>query len=328
MRTFILSGSGRGRTIMTGKYNIREEVAQRFYRLPKIFFTSERYKKLSNDAKIAFAILQDRLDLSIKNQWFDEEGNIFFLYGNQQLGEILNCSKPTVIKIKKELNQAELLEERRMGLSQSNRLYLLKPTADLTDIEQLQNLDDAPQSLGGEEKSKNLTSRSKDSLPQEVKDFNTNDTELNDTDFSDTEYKINQLRDTQILPEAILDTLMKNKKRLMDDAIDIKDIVNHYLAHQDILSVHQYADALQYSLERTPGKIHSITARLTKAVEDKRRWLVNQSKELVPQGRIEVIPEWMNETNDSSTNIDVISEEEIEQERQRLYESLGRVRSQ
>lgn len=181
--------------------------------------------------------------------------------------------------------------------------------------------------LGGEEKSKNLTSRSKDSLPQEVKDFNTNDTELNDTDFSDTEYKINQLRDTQILPEAILDTLMKNKKRLMDDAIDIKDIVNHYLAHQDILSVHQYADALQYSLERTPGKIHSITARLTKAVEDKRRWLVNQSKELVPQGRIEVIPEWMNETNDSSTNIDVISEEEIEQERQRLYESLGRVRS-
>lgn len=225
------------------------------------------------------------------------------------------------------MNQAELLEERRMGLSQSNRLYLLKPTADLTDIEQLQNLDDAPQSLGGEEKSKNLTSRSKDSLPQEVKDFNTNDTELNDTDFSDTEYKINQLRDTQILPEAILDTLMKNKKRLMDDAIDIKDIVNHYLAHQDILSVHQYADALQYSLERTPGKIHSITARLTKAVEDKRRWLVNQSKELVPQGRIEVIPEWMNETNDSSTNIDVISEEEIEQERQRLYESLGRVRS-
>lgn len=312
---------------MTGKYNIREEVAQRFYRLPKIFFTSERYKKLSNDAKIAFAILQDRLDLSIKNQWFDEEGNIFFLYGNQQLGEILNCSKPTVIKIKKELNQAELLEERRMGLSQSNRLYLLKPTADLTDIEQLQNLDDAPQSLGGEEKSKNLTSRSKDSLPQEVKDFNTNDTELNDTDFSDTEYKINQLRDTQILPEAILDTLMKNKKRLMDDAIDLKDIVNHYLAHQDILSVHQYADALQYSLERTPGKIHSITARLTKAVEDKRRWLVNQSKEFVPQGRVEVIPKWMKETNDSSPIIESISEEEIEQERQRLYERLDRERS-
>ncbi|EMF45571.1 putative replication initiation protein Rep [Planococcus halocryophilus Or1] len=86
---------------MTGKYNIREEAAQRFYRLPKVFFTNERYKKISNDAKIAFAILQDRLDLSIKNEWFDEEGNIYFLYGNQQLAEILNCSKPTVIKIKK-----------------------------------------------------------------------------------------------------------------------------------------------------------------------------------------------------------------------------------
>ncbi|MFA1643608.1 replication initiator protein A [Chryseomicrobium imtechense] len=308
---------------MTGKYNIREEVAQRFYRLPKVFFTSERYKKLSNDAKIAFAILQDRLDLSIKNQWFDEEGNIFFLYGNQQLGDILNCSKPTVIKIKKELNQAELLEERRMGLSQSNRLYLLKPTADMADIEQLKKLDDAPQSLGREEKSKNLTSRSKDSLPQEVKDFNTNDTELNDTDFSDTEYKINQLRDTQVLPEAILDALMKNKKRLMDDAIDLKDIVNHYFAHQEVLSVHQYADALQYSLERTPGKIHSITARLTKAVEDKRRWLSDQSKPVIPKDRTENVPEWLRKDVHELKVTNDISEEEIEQERQKLYRELG-----
>jgi hypothetical protein len=33
---------------------------------------------LSNDAKIAYALLKDRLELSIKNDWFDENGDIFF----------------------------------------------------------------------------------------------------------------------------------------------------------------------------------------------------------------------------------------------------------
>ncbi len=33
--------------------------------------------KLSNDAKIAYALLKDRLELSIKNNWFDESGDIF-----------------------------------------------------------------------------------------------------------------------------------------------------------------------------------------------------------------------------------------------------------
>ena len=95
--------NSKGDFYMTNKFRVQEEVGERFYRLPKIFFTSDFYKKMSIDAKIAFAHLQDRLELSIRNQWFDEDGYIYFLFGNEQLSEILNCSKPTVIKIKKEL---------------------------------------------------------------------------------------------------------------------------------------------------------------------------------------------------------------------------------
>ena len=100
--------NSKGDFYMANKFRVQEEVGERFYRLPKIFFTSDFYKKMSNDAKIAFALLQDRLELSIRNQWFDEDGYIYFLFGNEQLSEILNCSKPTVIKIKKELQKAEL----------------------------------------------------------------------------------------------------------------------------------------------------------------------------------------------------------------------------
>nr|WP_252555629.1 replication initiator protein A [Staphylococcus aureus] len=39
--------------------------------------------QLSNDAKIAYALLKDRLELLIKNNWFDENGDIFFIFTNE-----------------------------------------------------------------------------------------------------------------------------------------------------------------------------------------------------------------------------------------------------
>ncbi len=86
-------------------YNINEEYREKFYQIPKVFFTNPKYIKLSNDAKMAWGILRDRLDLSIKNGWVDSKtGNIYFYYKNENLQNILNCKKYKVIKIKKELN--------------------------------------------------------------------------------------------------------------------------------------------------------------------------------------------------------------------------------
>lgn len=62
-------------------YNINEEYREKFYQIPKVFFTNPKYIKLSNDAKMAWGILRDRLDLSIKNGWVDSKtGNIYFYY--------------------------------------------------------------------------------------------------------------------------------------------------------------------------------------------------------------------------------------------------------
>lgn len=312
---------------MTGKYNIREEAAQRFYRLPKVFFTNESYKKISNDAKIAFAILQDRLDLSIRNEWFDEEGNIYFLYGNQQLAEILNCSKPTVIKIKKELHHVALLEEKRMGLSQSNRLYLLKPVAEIADVKSIVHSESEAESLGGHEKLKSLTSRNQTSLLQEVKNLNTNDTDFTKTDLSETEIKIYQLKEKTALPESIVQVLIKHQERLMDDHIEVEEIANHYFAHQEVLTVHQYADALQYSLERTPGRIKSITARLTKAVEDKKRWLGIQATSSQQPVRTERTPAWLNQSEKEDVKPRLSSPEELAAEKEKLLLKLAKRKS-
>lgn len=309
---------------MNNKFNISDQVAERFYRLPKVFFTNDLYKKLSNDAKIAYALLQDRLELSIKNDWFDEEGSIYFLFGNEQLGEILNCSKPTVIKIKKELQKCDLLEERRMGLSKSNRLFLLKPVADLEDIQAFKMEQKTVLDLEPQQKLNILTSRSKNSLLQEVKNFNTNDTDFSDTDFNNTEVSIHQGIASLDIPVMLQEVLIDNQERLMDDMIKVKDIERHYKAHVGILTDYQYASALQYSLEKTKGKIKNISARLTKAVEDKQKWIREQQASQTHM-KEEMIPEWFEEHKESRSNenqrMGELSEE-MKREREQLLKEL------
>ena len=44
-----------------------------FYRIPKVLFTDPQFKPLSTDAKVLYGILLDRMNLSVKNQWLDEQ---------------------------------------------------------------------------------------------------------------------------------------------------------------------------------------------------------------------------------------------------------------
>src|SRR5699024_5910963 len=132
---------------------------ERFYQLPKVFFTNAKYQKLSNDAKISYAILRDRLELSIKNNWIDSDNAIYFIYTNEKLEEILNLSKPTIIKIKKELVNTGLLEQKRRGLNKPNLLYLMKPDITENDIYEINKVK-MTKSLVVSRKLKILTSRS------------------------------------------------------------------------------------------------------------------------------------------------------------------------
>lgn len=96
-----------------------------FFKFPKPFIYDEKYKTLSNNAKMLYMLLFDRLELSLKNGWHDKEGNVFQYYTNEQLMIDLNCnSNKTIIKIKKELKDAGLMKEVRQGMNLPNRIYL------------------------------------------------------------------------------------------------------------------------------------------------------------------------------------------------------------
>ena len=176
-------------------FNIKEIQKEKFYQLPKVFFTNPKYTKLSNDAKITWSILRDRLDLSIRNNWVDENGDIFFIYTNEKLKSILNISSPNKLsKIKKELTEADLFNQIRVGFNKPNKLYIKKlevTEADVyyisqqeNDIEQHNNTD---VSLSYVQKYDNDTSRNINMIHHDISKEYTNDTDLSNTDYIETE---------------------------------------------------------------------------------------------------------------------------------------------
>ena len=94
-----------------------------FYQMPQWLYDPP-YNVLSDKAKQIYMFLFDRRTLSIQNKWFDENGDVFVYFTNEQLMEKLNCSKPTIISAKKELADMGLLREFRQGVNKPNRLYI------------------------------------------------------------------------------------------------------------------------------------------------------------------------------------------------------------
>ena len=117
-------------------YKSKEVYGETFYQLPKVLFTNNKYKDMSNDAKVAYALLKDRFNYSVKNNWCDDQDRIFFLFTNKELMDLLNCASEKLSKIKSELVKANLLFQIRQGINKPNRLYLLKPQVTAADVYQ------------------------------------------------------------------------------------------------------------------------------------------------------------------------------------------------
>lgn len=155
--------------------NVFEKERQRFLMLPAGLAYGELYETLSTDSKFAWTILNDRAKLSKRNGWFDEDGSIYFIFNNIDLVRILKMSEPKVIKIKKELVEYGLLEQKRLGRGLPNRLYLFEPVLTESDIHlMLKENSDNTENLDITQNLNILSSRTKNSSVLELNNFKAN----------------------------------------------------------------------------------------------------------------------------------------------------------
>ena len=159
------------------KYNLSQVKTERFYQLPKYLFEDTYFKKMSAEAKIMYALLKDRFELSIQNEWVDKNNNIYFIFSNKHLCEYLGYAEQKIIKLKKELISFNLLTQERVGLNKPNRLYLLKPNYDIkaSHTKELPNSQFQNNEFG--------SSRTVNFSGQELPNSQSNDTDYNDTNY-------------------------------------------------------------------------------------------------------------------------------------------------
>ena len=96
-----------------------------FYRTPKALYTDPRYRGMDALAKQLYGLFLDRLDLSLKNGWFDEDGRVYIIYTLKEAMDALGCANQKATKLFSELEKYGLIERKHQGLCKPNLIYVL-----------------------------------------------------------------------------------------------------------------------------------------------------------------------------------------------------------
>ena len=169
-----------------------------FFKIPKILYTDSIFKTLSSDAKVLYAILLDRMSLSMKNGWLDEENKVFIIFTIDEIEETMNIGRNKAINIMKEIQDFGLIDKKRSGLGKPNIIYVksfLVETKEENRTAEEETSEDRSLNVKFQEVSKaNLqkfekqTSRNLENKPQEVSKTNCNKTNTNKTEYSNTDF--------------------------------------------------------------------------------------------------------------------------------------------
>jgi len=144
-----------------------------FYRIPKALFQEPRFQSLSTDAKTLYGILLDRMSLSVKNGWLDEQNRVFIIFTIEDVKRALCCADNKATKLLRELEKFGLIERKRRGLGKPSLVYVKNFSADSSKA-RFQNREN--HESGG------FKSTSQDLAKPRCNKTKRNNTEMSDTD--------------------------------------------------------------------------------------------------------------------------------------------------
>ena len=224
-----------------------------FYRVPKVLFTAECFKSLSCEAKVLYGLMLDRMSLSIKNRWFDEEDRVYIIFTVDEIAELLNCGTQKAVKLMKELDTNQgigLIEKKRLGLGKPNVIYVKNfMLKEKHSFEQEEKAPENPENTQNSENhnsrivkstiqeipesqfknGENHTSRIVKIKTQEVPKSQSNNTDINKTDFSETDsiqsYLSPSVGEVRLVGEDVMEKI-ETYRALIRDNIDYECFVD------------------------------------------------------------------------------------------------------
>lgn len=122
------------------RYNVNNNIGEFvFFQLPKSIHCNGQYKELSIEARYLYMLMYDRNKISISNNWFDENGDIYIFFSVESICEEMKVGNKKAIKLKRELINSNLIEEVRQGTNKPNIIYVNQPSADVENIRKCEN---------------------------------------------------------------------------------------------------------------------------------------------------------------------------------------------
>lgn len=226
-----------------------------FYRLPKILFTDDRFADVSSEAKILYGLLLDRMGLSIKNGWIDEENRVYIYFKLDDVIDMLKIGKDKGIKLFAELDAEKgcgLIKRRRQGLGKPTIIYVMNFVSQSEPEEQPESETDelcdfqtsekprpgcrnsaevltSEKPISGVLKNRSLDFRK--SRPSEVGKSNSKDNEfkynnINNT-YANKTYSISSYQQQKINMEDVIDEIEKYKN-IVSKNIDYECLKQNY----------------------------------------------------------------------------------------------------
>ena len=235
-----------------------------FYRIPKILITSPHFKKISDSAKLLYGLMLDRISLSIRNGWLDDDNRAYIFFTTNDVMEQMCCGTEKATKMLAELDSEKgigLIERVKQGQGKPAIIYLkkfyeLEDTARSTKLSEIESQDFQESKVKTFEnrktrlskiesqdfwKSKNKTFENRKSGLSEIEKQDFRKSKCNNTDINNTDinyiYPINQDNyniqnsDTQTEEEWI-DRYTKTVDEIKKQ-IDYDYLINH--AERDIV---------------------------------------------------------------------------------------------
>lgn len=112
-------------------FTIEDNQSLIYFQLPKVLMVGEKYKSLSNDAKLLYSYYLDLNLKSMKYGWKDDEGRYYIKFKDKNAMEFIGCATQKLSNLKKELDKYDLIHVVRTGQGKTNITYVLK--LDYTD---------------------------------------------------------------------------------------------------------------------------------------------------------------------------------------------------
>lgn len=141
-----------------------------FFRVPKVLVKDKKYKSLSSDAKILYGLMLDRMELSARNNWFDESNRCYIFYTAETIAEDLACCVRSAKTFISELKKIELIEIKQQGQGKPAKIYVKK----FVSVAPLGVQNPAPLEV-------------QNPAPLGVQNLHPNNTEYNKTELNNTE---------------------------------------------------------------------------------------------------------------------------------------------